>query len=528
MLTELRRIDPARRTLHRALRTLAAAGGEDLLEGDIRNNLAVVEIHRLDWARAGEQLDRAEALFAGTGMTGRTAMVWHNRAWAAGLRGDVPAALTAFDEAGRRYAAAGMATGLLVVERAEALLTAGLVAEAREAAAEAVAELEEQRNRVDLVHARVLLAEALLLDDDAAAAREVAARAGREAARQGIPGMGGPRRLRAAARAGGLGRPSGRARRRRAPRGGRARGRRVGDPVPRRPAPRRPDRRAGRPAGRGPRRPRRRPPGRPPRPRRRAGPRLARRGTAPTGGRRPRGHPVRRRRRTAGARRFPGRPRSHRPARPRRGARGPARRPRGGGGARVGAAGGGPRRGRVRPGGLALAASRPAPRRRRRSRPTSPSSAGSRPTAARAASSPGSGRARQAALERAVRDRARHAAGAAGQPHGPLDLGALHAALGDRVLVELVTSGGSVSAVVAAGGRLRLVPLAPEAEVAAAADALLGRAALARLRRRPVGGRRGRAGPPGRGPARRPPRRSGPAGGRRRPVPTPRPTGGPS
>ncbi len=86
---------------------------------------------------------------------------------------------------------------------------------------------------------------------------------------------------------------------------------------------------------------------------------------------------------------------------------------------------------------------------------------------------PGSGTARQAALERAVRDRARHAAGAAGQPHGPLELGALHAALGDRVLVELVTSGGSVSAVVAAGGRLRLVPLAPEAEVAAGTDALL-------------------------------------------------------
>ena len=471
VLTELRRIDPARRTLHRALRTLAAAGGEDLLEGDIRNNLAVVEIHRLDWARAAEQLDRAEALFTGTGMTGRTAMVWHNRAWAAGLRGDVPAALTAFDEAGRRYTAAGMATGLLVVERAEALLTAGLVAEAREAAAEAVAELEEQRNQVDLVHARVLLAEALLLDDDAAAAREVAARAGREAARQGIPGWAA-----LAAFAGLRAREASGVRpavladaghrvaaeladagwvtqsldarllvARTAVRAGRPDEARAAlDAV----------RRAGR---RGP-----------------AGVRvrawhaeaLHRRAAGDLAGTR---SAV-----TAGLRVLDG-----------------FRAGLGATDLRAHAAVLAGRLGDLgvevalesgRPAAVlaAVESARAASLWLRPARPPDDEALAAdlaelrRLAADRRSGSvePGSGRARQAVLERAVRDRARHAAGAAGQPHGPLDLGALHAALGDRVLVELVTSGGSVSAVVAAGGRLRLVPLAPEAEVAAASDAL--------------------------------------------------------
>ena len=77
-------------------------------------------------------------------MPGRTAMVWHNRATARSLQGDVPGALGAFDEADLRYRTAGMTTGLLSVERAEALLSAGLVGEARAAATAAVAEFRSR------------------------------------------------------------------------------------------------------------------------------------------------------------------------------------------------------------------------------------------------------------------------------------------------------------------------------------------------------------------------------------------------
>jgi hypothetical protein len=181
-------VEEALSVLTGALRTLEAAGGDDLLEGDIRNNLAIVETVRLSWSLAEEELTRAEALYERTGMSGRTAMVWQNRAWARGLQGDVPGSLSAFDEAARRYRDAGMSAGLLPVERAEALLSAGLVVEAREAAAAAVAEFTRQGNKVDLVQARILLAEAMLLDDDATAAGTVAAAARRAAVGQGRPG----------------------------------------------------------------------------------------------------------------------------------------------------------------------------------------------------------------------------------------------------------------------------------------------------------------------------------------------------
>ncbi len=188
VLSELRRVDEARTVLLGATRLLAAAGGDDLLEGDIRNNLAIVETARLDWTRAEEQLDRAEALFERTGLGGRAAMVWHNRATARSLRGDVPGSLAAFDEAERRYRDAGMSPGLLPVERAEVLLSAGLVVEARDSAAQAVAAFTRQGNRVDLVQARLQLAEALLLDHDPERALAEATSARRAAARQVRPG----------------------------------------------------------------------------------------------------------------------------------------------------------------------------------------------------------------------------------------------------------------------------------------------------------------------------------------------------
>jgi tetratricopeptide (TPR) repeat protein len=186
VLIEIRRFDEAAESLDRALMTLERAGGDDLLEADIRNNRAVVAaLGMRDWARAHQELRRAEALFGDH--VGRIARVYHNRGVVDGLRGDLPAALAAFDRADEYYQRAGAHPGLLSVDRAETLLASGLVAEARLAAAHAVAEFAGQRNAVDLVQARLLLAEAALLEGDPATAGVEADKARRSAQRQGRP-----------------------------------------------------------------------------------------------------------------------------------------------------------------------------------------------------------------------------------------------------------------------------------------------------------------------------------------------------
>lgn len=170
-----------------ALRLLAAAGGDPLLEADIRNNLGMAHIQRRDWAPAAEELDRAEALYVAAGQLGNAAVVHHNRGLAAALRGDLPAALRAFDEAAERYRTAGISTALLPVERAEALLSVLLVPDARRAAEEAVETFTRQRHAAHLVNARVVLARAALLAGDLDTAAHVADRARRAAVRQGRP-----------------------------------------------------------------------------------------------------------------------------------------------------------------------------------------------------------------------------------------------------------------------------------------------------------------------------------------------------
>lgn len=187
VLEEMHRLDEAATSLDLALATLHSVGGDDLLEGDARTNRAIVRTSLADWDGATEDLHRAEVLYTHTDHPGRTAMVHHNRGNLEARRGDLPAALAAFDEAAGRYRQAGLHPGLLSVERAEALLSAGLVVEARQAAEVAVTEFAQQRNAVDLVQARLVLAEAALLGNDLAAARRESRLARRAARRQGRP-----------------------------------------------------------------------------------------------------------------------------------------------------------------------------------------------------------------------------------------------------------------------------------------------------------------------------------------------------
>ena len=188
VLSEVGRLTDARASLDKALATLQRAGGDDLLEADTLNNRGIVRVGLRDWRGAKADLLRAETLYFRNGHVGRTAMIYHNRGMAETLRGDLPAALAAFDESAGRYQQAGLHPGELPVDRAEALLSGRLIAEARHAAELAVDEFTRQQNALDLVHARLLLAEAALLGGDPATARSEAGRARRSAQRQARPG----------------------------------------------------------------------------------------------------------------------------------------------------------------------------------------------------------------------------------------------------------------------------------------------------------------------------------------------------
>jgi len=188
VLAETSRFTEAAAGFADALEILRDAGGDALIEASIRNNRSAVLARLGDWRGAEEDLRLAEHGFAANGHVGRTAMVFQNRGLAATVRGDIPAALSAYDEAASRYQAAGSDPGLLPIERAEALLSVRLVAEAREVVTAAVAHYARRRNAVDLVQARLLLAKVALLDGDPETALAEAARARRSAMRQDRPG----------------------------------------------------------------------------------------------------------------------------------------------------------------------------------------------------------------------------------------------------------------------------------------------------------------------------------------------------
>ncbi|MGD0609128.1 MAG: CHAT domain-containing tetratricopeptide repeat protein [Streptosporangiaceae bacterium] len=80
--------------------------------------------------RAAADFARAEELFATNGQELEYAMARHNLGLAALSRGDLPLALTYFDEAGNRYGALGETNPDLAIDRCWALLAAGLATEA--------------------------------------------------------------------------------------------------------------------------------------------------------------------------------------------------------------------------------------------------------------------------------------------------------------------------------------------------------------------------------------------------------------
>jgi CHAT domain-containing protein/tetratricopeptide (TPR) repeat protein len=163
---------------------IAQQEGDALLEARARNNRGLVQTHR-GMARGGDDLRRAEEIFAELGLDLAAADTRWNLGTAAARRGDAAVALRTFAEVEQRYRELAVPRPALSLDRLELLLSIPLIDEAVELAAAAVHDLEQRDMPSDLAEALLGQARAALLAGDPDTATAVAARARAAFGRQG-------------------------------------------------------------------------------------------------------------------------------------------------------------------------------------------------------------------------------------------------------------------------------------------------------------------------------------------------------
>jgi len=186
ILQQLGRLDEALEDYAAALPALRAAGDWAWVQR-VHSNRAVLRIYRSQLDTAEPDLREAEQVCREHGLDLQLALVSDNLGFLHLRRGDVPAALHAYDEAERRHREVGAPAGTILIDRSELLLSVHLVPEAREAAQRAVDEFTRLRRYILLPQAQLLLADAALLDGDVASARAAAEHALRRFRRQQRP-----------------------------------------------------------------------------------------------------------------------------------------------------------------------------------------------------------------------------------------------------------------------------------------------------------------------------------------------------
>jgi tetratricopeptide (TPR) repeat protein len=151
--------------------------GDALWEARLLCNRGVLQVYRGALGAARADFVRAEGLHASIGQALAATQVRHNLGWLSARRGDVPEALAWYDRVEAEYREHGVPLALLLMDRAEVLLSARLAAEARDAAERAATELDAAGQAADLAEALLLAAQAELLAGDPVAARAHATRA---------------------------------------------------------------------------------------------------------------------------------------------------------------------------------------------------------------------------------------------------------------------------------------------------------------------------------------------------------------
>jgi tetratricopeptide (TPR) repeat protein len=137
-----------------------------LSEARVLSNRGILHAYRNELGLAETDLNKALALYRGLESEIAAAQVLHNLGYVSALRGDVPAALRRYDEAARPFAEQGLAAPTLSIDRAELLLSARLLPEARRQIEIGVAALEAAGVSLDLAEARLLLSQIALAEGD--------------------------------------------------------------------------------------------------------------------------------------------------------------------------------------------------------------------------------------------------------------------------------------------------------------------------------------------------------------------------
>jgi len=168
----------------RALPLLRRAG-DRLNEARLLSNRGVLHAYRGELARAEADLNKALQLYNLLERGIAAAQVLHNLGYVSALKGDVPGALKRYDNAALHFTARGLGAPALSIDRAELLLSARLLPEARGQIDAAVATLEASGTSLDLAEARLLLSQIALAEGDLVVSSSAARAARRQLIRQG-------------------------------------------------------------------------------------------------------------------------------------------------------------------------------------------------------------------------------------------------------------------------------------------------------------------------------------------------------
>lgn len=181
---QLGRFDEALLDYRAALPVLRRAG-DDRWVARVLMNRGTGHAHRGEFDLARSDLQEAERIYGALGLELSVGHTQHNLGYLAVLRGNIPDALRYFDLAEECFRRLGSQVAPLLRDRAELLLSARLVREARDAAEEAIEACVAERRQVILPEARLLLARAEQLQGDLDDAIVQAREAERELTRLG-------------------------------------------------------------------------------------------------------------------------------------------------------------------------------------------------------------------------------------------------------------------------------------------------------------------------------------------------------
>jgi tetratricopeptide (TPR) repeat protein len=186
VLNHLGRLDEALADYERGL-AISRRVGDELGEARILCNRGVAYTYRGAHEAAVRDLRRAEILACRLDQRLLVAGIHQNLGWLADRRGDLPEALAWYDRAEREYRPHCEPLGTLLLDRCHLLLAGRLLAEAAEAAEAAIDACERGGLDTTLAEARLALAEVALQAGDPAAARTAAATAADSLRRQRRP-----------------------------------------------------------------------------------------------------------------------------------------------------------------------------------------------------------------------------------------------------------------------------------------------------------------------------------------------------